>query len=199
MRRPPWRYRRCARRCHTFRSRQWCRRRLRSRTRGCGHGLRKDARAFPELVELEDADRAVPDDRSGTLEGCREALRRVGPDVEDHLVGRHLRGGLHVRFRRRSELGRDDDVARQRNPGADLRERLSSPRAMSIMSGSCSDCRSAAPPLPGTCWRCRHHDQLVDLAQVLEHGELVETFEPPTIAISQQLGFRAPRRLDSAP
>ena len=77
--------------------------------------LRDHARAFAELVELEDADRAVPDDRACALQRGSQTLRRVRPDVEDHVVGADLRDAVDVGFGGRREFLGDDDVGRQRN------------------------------------------------------------------------------------
>ncbi|CFW32028.1 Uncharacterised protein [Bordetella pertussis] len=57
-----------------------------------------------ELVELEHADRTVPDDGAGRLEDIGQALRGLRSDVEDHVVlghvGGRLDGGRGVRAER---------------------------------------------------------------------------------------------------
>jgi hypothetical protein len=62
----------------------------------------------PEGVELEHADRAVPDDRSRRLQQRRQRIGALRPDVEDELVG--------------ADLG--DALRRRRRVGLELRQRL---------------------------------------------------------------------------
>src|SRR5262249_49360881 len=54
------------------------------------------ARAFAELLELEDPYGSVPDDGAGRLQQRAAAVRRVGADVENHLVAAHLAHRTHV-------------------------------------------------------------------------------------------------------
>src|SRR5215472_7290378 len=77
--------------------------------------LRHGARAFAELLELEYADRAVPDDGARGLDERAAAVGAVGPDVENHLVGAHLGDRTHVGVRGGGELLADHHVARQRD------------------------------------------------------------------------------------
>src|SRR3569832_339963 len=52
-----------------------------------GDGVGERLGALAELVELEHADRTVPDDGAGLLQNLRELFRGLGTDVEDHVVG----------------------------------------------------------------------------------------------------------------
>ena len=73
--------------------------------------------ALGELVDLEHADRAVPDDGSRLLEQAGERGRALRADVENHVVRRdaaHVRHGL---ARARRHLARDHDVLGQRHVG----------------------------------------------------------------------------------
>ncbi len=72
-----------------------------------------------EGVELEHADRAVPDHRADLHDAFGIRLRGVGADVENHVVGANVSHALHRRGRIRLELGRDDDIHRQRNLGSE--------------------------------------------------------------------------------
>ena len=153
--------------------------------------LRQRARAFAELIELEHADRAVPDDRAGVAQHAREALGRVRADVEDHLVGGDVADRLHVGFGVRRELLRDDHVGRQRNLDLELRGLLE--QALRDVDHLRLDQRLAdAVPCRGEerVGDAAADDQLVDLASRLSSTvSLVETFEPATIAISGRFGF----------
>src|SRR3569623_1367277 len=55
-------------------------------SRALGDRLRERLGALAELIELEHADRTVPDDGAGVLQNLRELFRRLGTDVENHVV-----------------------------------------------------------------------------------------------------------------
>src|SRR5215472_14079344 len=59
-------------------------------------GLGNDARALTELLEFEDAHRAVPDDGAGGLQQHAPVIGGIRADVEDHLVGTYLAHRTHV-------------------------------------------------------------------------------------------------------
>ena len=91
------------------------------------------ARAFAELVELEHADRAVPDDRAGRLRRCwPRTLGGVRADVEDHLVGARRRRPLRTSACAVAANSlRDHHVGRHRHLDAArlrLREQVAAPR-----------------------------------------------------------------------
>jgi len=71
--------RRCPPARRISRSLRSCHRHQPLKTRDCAPRLGKDTRAFAELVELEDTDRTVPDDRARALERRGKALGGIGP------------------------------------------------------------------------------------------------------------------------
>ena len=81
------------------------------------NGLRDAARAGRELGILEHAERAIPDDRAGARQPLRISGRRLGPDIEDHLVARDVTDLLDAALHAGIEARRHDDVRRQRNLG----------------------------------------------------------------------------------
>src|SRR5690606_36794368 len=70
-------------------------------------------RSFTELIELEHANRTVPNDRSRTREHASEALGRIGADVEDHFVRAYVGDGFDVGFRARRKLLGTNHISRQ--------------------------------------------------------------------------------------
>src|SRR5579859_132501 len=83
-----------------------------------GDRLRDGAGAFAELLELEHADRPVPDDGARRLEQRAEAIGAVGTDIQDHLVGAHFSHRAHVGVRGGRELLAHHHIGRQRDRGA---------------------------------------------------------------------------------
>ena len=68
-----------------------------------------------EGVELEHADRPVPDDRAGLGDDHLQRRDRARADVEDHVVRLEVLDRLERRRRRRRELLRADGVDRDRH------------------------------------------------------------------------------------
>ena len=102
--------------------------------------LGEHARAFAELVELEYADRPVPDDRAGVRDTCGAKLfGRVRADVQDHFVGPTL-----ATFFTSASAFAENSFATTTSVGNGIStfefcERSSRPFAMPIMSASTSD------------------------------------------------------------
>ena len=90
---------------------------MREGVAGCNRA-RDRLGALGERVELEHADRAVPDDRAGGLELVGEHRGRLRADVEDQVVGGHVGHGLDGGRRVGVERLRADHVHRDRHLGA---------------------------------------------------------------------------------
>jgi hypothetical protein len=121
--------------------------------------------AFTELVEFENADRAVPDHRAGLHDDVDQFLGRLRADVEDHVVVGHGAGApCHGRLRRHRNSCRRP---RRRNRHA--------PRASSWPSAAwpwapgrprTATCRSFLPEaLQEGVGDAAADDQLVDLGR----------------------------------
>ena len=121
---------------------------------------------------------------------------RVGPDVEDHLVGAHLVDRAHVGVRGGGELRGDHHVGRQRDlRAAGARLVHAGVRATSSISFSHSDLPTLTPvaarkvlamPPPTISWSTFSSSDSSTVS-------LVETLEPPTIATSGRAGFCSAR------
>src|SRR3546814_2821959 len=85
-----------------------------------GDGACQGCGALAEGVELEHADRAVPDHGSRLRDHLRVALRGIGADVEHHVVGADGVDRLHRRGRVGLEFGRDDDIDRSEEHTSEL-------------------------------------------------------------------------------
>ncbi len=119
-------------------------------------GVGDRARAFAELVELEHADRAVPQHGAGLGDELRETFGGIRTDVENQLVGPDVVDAAHIGMRRGGEFRGDDHVGGQRNVGAALARARHQPcgRCRACPSRTAT-CRRARRWRRGTCWRCR--------------------------------------------
>ena len=189
------RCRRCRPRRRTSRSPPACRRRRRARTRWLRGDRLGDARRVPSpnCVELEHADRAVPDDGAGGLQHARRSARPLSrADVEDHVVAPHVVDRAHVGVRVGGELL----GARPRRSGIGIsapRARASSMRLARDVEQVGLAQRLADVDAGGGeegVGDAAADDQLVDLARAATSStvSLVETLEPATIATSGRAG-----------
>ena len=154
-------------------------------------GVRQRARAFPELIELEYAHRAVPENRTGLGDQLGQLLRAVRADVENHLVARDFAHRLDVGLGHRRELGGHHDVGRHRNADPRPCDCSIRRRQMSSISRSCRDLPTLKPcaarnvfamPPPTIIWSTLDRSASSTVS-------LVDTFEPPTIASKGRAGF----------
>ena len=118
-RRRRWRCSRPSSRCRTCRSPPACRRRRRSRTPSSGDRARQRFGALAEGVELEHADRAVPDHGAGLADHRRRSAAAVSGPMS-RIMSSAPTSSTRLDRRRRigGEARRDDDVGRHRDVGA---------------------------------------------------------------------------------
>src|SRR3569832_1961471 len=142
--------------------------------RALGDGVGERLGALAELVELEYADRAVPDDGAGVLLNLGEDLRGLGTDVEDHVVVGDFTHLLQLGGRRFGELFAAHHVARHRDVAAaraGLLGKLPGLRDQIIFAQRFADL--VAGRGDEGVGNAAAHDQLIDdLRQRFQHGEL---------------------------
>ena len=140
----------------------------------CGYCPGEHARPVAELVELEYAEWAVPDDRPGLRNDVGNRSSRCRPDVEDHFVFADRTGSPDLCACRRREFAADHDVGRDRNAdAARLRVREQAP----CNAGHVGLVQGLADGHSGRCQESIRYaaadHELVDFReQVLEHREL---------------------------
>ena len=160
--------------------------------RRCGNRPRNGLACRGERVELEDADRAVPDDRPRRLQQ-RRAARRVGPmsrisSSASTSATAFIVAGASALNSSRSR--RRPAAEPPRRAPSSPRSRLS-PRRRGRLGQALADRRAAARA--GRCWRYRRRRSVIDLGRkAFQDRSFVETFVPATIATTDGADRRAP-------